>query len=95
MVTSPPYFWLRDYAVEGQLGMEDSVQEYISSITSVMTEVRRVLSQDGVAFFNVVTPTIPAVASPMARTAKIKNDGLDFVLLIKAAAWVLAFKKNR
>ena len=53
VVTSPPYFWLRDYSVAGQLGMEDSVQQYVTSLTSIMTEVRRVLSRNGVAFFNI------------------------------------------
>ena len=53
VVTSPPYFWLRDYGVEGQIGMEDSISEYVLSITEIMCEVKRVLRQDGVAFFNI------------------------------------------
>lgn len=53
VVTSPPYFWLRDYGVPGQIGMEESVQEYVDNITTIMEEVRRVLRDDGVAFFNV------------------------------------------
>lgn len=53
VVTSPPYFWLRDYGVEGQLGMEESVEEYVASLTEIMNEVRRILRSDGVAFFNI------------------------------------------
>lgn len=53
VVTSPPYFWLRDYGVEGQIGLEERVDEYIDAITDIMNEVRRVLRSDGVAFFNV------------------------------------------
>ena len=53
VVTSPPYFWLRDYGVDGQIGMEDSVDEYVRVITIIMNEVRRVLREDGVVFFNV------------------------------------------
>ena len=53
VVTSPPYFWLRDYGVDGQIGMEESVQAYVDKITLTMDEVRRVLRDDGVAFFNV------------------------------------------
>ena len=52
-VTSPPYFWLRDYGVEGQIGLERSVDEYVSNICSVMAEVKRVLRRDGVLFLNV------------------------------------------
>ena len=53
VVTSPPYFWLRNYGVDGQIGMEDSIDEYISTLTEIMMEVRRVLRADGVAFFNI------------------------------------------
>ncbi len=53
VVTSPPYFWLRDYGVEGQLGMEESIEEYVVSLTEIMSEVRRVLCSDGVVFFNI------------------------------------------
>ena len=53
VVTSPPYYWLRDYGVEGQIGMEDSISDYIDTLTEIMNEVRRVLRDDGVAFFNI------------------------------------------
>ena len=53
VVTSPPYFWLRDYGVDGQIGMEDSISDYIDTLTAIMNEVRRVLRDDGVAFFNI------------------------------------------
>lgn len=52
VVTSPPYYWLRDYKVEGQIGLEDSVEGYISAICKVMDEVRRVLRPDGTLFLN-------------------------------------------
>ncbi|MDE0281918.1 MAG: site-specific DNA-methyltransferase [Gammaproteobacteria bacterium] len=53
VVTSPPYFWLRDYGVDGQFGMEESIDEYVTSLTETMSEVKRVLRSDGVAFFNI------------------------------------------
>ena len=53
VVTSPPYYWLRDYGVDGQIGMESSISEYIDALTEIMHEVRRVLRDDGVAFFNI------------------------------------------
>lgn len=52
VITSPPYFWLRDYGVEGQIGLEESVAEYVKSVASVMDEVFRVLKPDGVLFLN-------------------------------------------
>ena len=52
VVTSPPYFWLRDYGVEGQIGIEDTVEGYVDLISNIMDEVYRVLKQDGVLFLN-------------------------------------------
>lgn len=53
VVTSPPYFWLRDYGVaERQLGRESSVQEYVENLTEVMKEVHRILHKKGLLFLN-------------------------------------------
>ena len=46
-VASPPYWLLRDYGVEGQLGLEPSPQEYINRLVGVFDEVYRVLRDDG------------------------------------------------
>ena len=53
VVTSPPYFWQRDYQENGQIGLESSVSEYISAITEVMAEVFRVLKPSGTVFLNI------------------------------------------
>jgi len=52
-VTSPPYYGLRDYGTDGQIGLESAPQEYVSRLTDVFREVRRVLSNDGVLFLNI------------------------------------------
>ena len=52
-VTSPPYWGLRDYGVEGQLGLEKTPQEYIAKMVEVFREVRRVLRSDGTVFLNI------------------------------------------
>lgn len=51
-VTSPPYYGLRDYGVQGQIGLEDTVQEYIEKLVLVFREVRRVLKDDGTLWLN-------------------------------------------
>lgn len=51
-VTSPPYFWLRDYKVDGQIGLEDSVEAYVAAIKEVMQKVRSKLKPEGVLFLN-------------------------------------------
>lgn len=52
VVTSPPYWGLRDYGVAGQLGMETSLQEHINVMVGVFREVRRVLRKDGTVWLN-------------------------------------------
>src|SRR5690606_26995112 len=51
-VTSPPYFGLRDYGHEGQIGLERSVDEYVDALVSVFRSVRRVLADDGTLWLN-------------------------------------------
>ena len=51
-ITSPPYWGLRDYGVEGQLGLESTPEEYVSKMTAVFSEVRRVLKDDGTLWLN-------------------------------------------
>lgn len=52
-VTSPPYYGLRDYGVEGQLGLEESPQEYIEKMVKIFREVRRTLRPDGTLWLNI------------------------------------------
>ena len=52
-VTSPPYFGLRDYGVDGQLGVESSPAEYVEAMRAVFVEVRRVLADDGTLWLNI------------------------------------------
>jgi DNA modification methylase len=52
-LTSPPYFWVRDYGYEDQLGHEESVDAYIGALMSVFDEVKRTLHPEGVFFLNI------------------------------------------
>lgn len=52
-VTSPPYYALRDYGMEGQIGRETSPKEYVLRLTEVFSEVRRVLRSDGTLWLNI------------------------------------------
>src|ERR1022692_3655605 len=51
-VTSPPYWGLRDYQVEGQLGLEKTPEQYVAKMVEVFREVRRVLRKDGTLWLN-------------------------------------------
>lgn len=52
VVTSPPYWGLRDYGVEGQIGLETTPEEYVLKLIEVFREVRRVLRSDGTVWVN-------------------------------------------
>jgi DNA modification methylase len=51
-VTSPPYWGLRDYGVEGQIGMESCIADHIRALVEVFREARRVLRKDGTLWVN-------------------------------------------
>lgn len=53
IVTSPPYWNLRDYYIEGQIGRERDPEEYINKLTEISKELLRVLKKDGVYFLNI------------------------------------------
>lgn len=53
IVTSPPYFGLRDYGESGQIGAEPSVGEYVTRMVELFREMRRVLSDDGTLWLNI------------------------------------------
>jgi len=52
-VTSPPYFGLRDYGMEGQAGLEETPELYISKMTELFNEIWRVLKDDGTVWLNI------------------------------------------
>jgi len=52
-VTSPPYFGLRDYGVDGQMGLEPTPDEFVAGMVEVFREVRRVLRDDGTLWLNI------------------------------------------
>ena len=52
-VTSPPYYALRDYGVDGQIGREETPALYVERLTSIFREVRRVLTPDGTLWLNI------------------------------------------
>lgn len=70
VVTSPPYFWLRDYDVDGQIGLENSVAEYVAAISGVMDQVRRVLHKRGLLFLNLGDTYYSGKGRPQGKDKK-------------------------
>lgn len=52
VVTSPPYWGLRDYQVHGQIGLESTPEAYVEQMVAVFRDVRRVLRTDGTCWLN-------------------------------------------
>ncbi len=53
VVTSPPYWGLRDYNIEGQIGLEPTLPQFINRLVAVFNEVKRVLKDDGLLWLNI------------------------------------------
>ena len=70
VVTSPPYYWQRDYGVAGQLGKEKRIEEYVTSLAEIMDEVRRVLAPDGLLFLNLGDTYYSAKGQPKGPDRK-------------------------
>src|SRR3990167_7565059 len=52
VVTSPPYFGLRDYGMEDQIGLEETPEAYVQKLVEVFSEVKRVLKKEGTVWLN-------------------------------------------
>lgn len=70
IVTSPPYFGLRDYGVDGQIGVETSPAEFVSTLVAVFREARRVLADDGTLWLNLGDSYSSGARTSYADTGK-------------------------
>ena len=76
IVTSPPYWQLRDYGVAGQLGLENTVEEYIEKLIDIFNECWRVLKDTGTVFIN-MGDTYSNVNSKFISGSNNKNYYID------------------
>lgn len=53
VITSPPYWGVRDYQVDGQIGAEPNLEDYIKDLVKVFSEIRRILKSDGTFWLNI------------------------------------------
>ena len=81
VITSPPYWGLRDYGQKGQLGLESTPDEYVANMVDVFTEVHRVLANDGTLWLNI------GDSYSSIRDTKIGLKNKDLV----GIPWMLAF----
>lgn len=69
-VTSPAYFWQRDYECDGQIGHEPSIDAYVEALVAPFEELRRVLKPGGVFFLNIGDVYYNAKGRPHGRDKK-------------------------
>jgi len=74
VVTSPPYWGLRDYGQDGQLGLEQEPEEYISNMVDVFREVKRVLADDGTFWLNIGDSYSGSGKGPAGNLGKTNNE---------------------
>lgn len=81
-ITSPPYWGLRDYGVDGQIGLENSIDEYINEMVMLFREVRRVLKPEGTLWLNLGDSYVGtggnrknAVSNELFQTQQSHNPG--------------------
>ena len=72
-VTSPPYYGLRDYGEQGQIGIEQTPEEYIARLLEVFDEVYRVLKSDGTLWLNIGDSYAGSGKGPMSL--QVMGDG--------------------
>ena len=80
VMTSPPYWALRDYGVEGQLGLESTFQEYITRLCDIFDEVKRVLKKEGTCWVN-MGDTYSGMK--VGNTENIKNPNVETKSFVK------------
>ncbi len=78
VVTSPPYWGLRDYGIEGQIGAETKVEDYIADLVALFREVRRTLRGDGTLWLNIGDSYTSGGRTWRDTDAKNKGRAMDY-----------------
>jgi len=78
VVTSPPYWGVRDYGVTGQIGAEPVLQDYVNTLVEVFREVRRVLRPDGTLWLNIANTYSSGGRTWRDDDAKNKGRGMSY-----------------
>lgn len=88
VLTSPPYFRLRDYGTPGQLGLEPHVDDWVAALMAVSREIRRVLVPTGTVWLNVGdTYATHARQGAPAKSLVLAPERL--VLALQAEGWIV------
>lgn len=78
VVTSPPYWGLRDYGIEGQIGAEPKIDQYIEDLVKLFSEVRRTLRDDGTLWLNIGDSYTSGGRTWRQADKKLKARGMSY-----------------
>lgn len=78
IITSPPYWGVRDYGVEGQIGAEPNLEDYISTLVSIFSEAQRILKPDGVFWLNIGNTYTSGGRKWRQEDGKNKGRGMSY-----------------
>jgi DNA modification methylase len=84
-VTSPPYYGLRDYGVDNQIGLEDTPEEYINKLVEVFREIKRVLKDDGTLWVNMgdsYAGSNQGAGTKVPTSKQASNKGTNFMTTV-------------
>jgi len=77
-ITSPPYWGLRDYGIEGQIGAEMDVNDYIQNLVDIFKEVKRTLRDDGTLWLNIGDSYTSGGRTWRQKDSKNKGRAMDY-----------------
>ncbi len=84
-ITSPPYYWQRDYKVTGQIGLEKTIDGYVKAVCDVMDGVHRVLSPKGVLFLNLGDTYYSGKGKPQGTDRKHNGRRMNVLRAVDAS----------
>lgn len=90
-ITSPPYFGLRDYGIDGQIGLEKDPEQYIQKLVEVFREVKRVLKDDGTLWVNIGDTYN---GNKVGNTETVKHSVVSDTNNFRKQLWAGAKKKD-
>ena len=88
-VTSPPYYGLRDYRADGQIGLEETQEEYTRRLVEAFREVRRVLKNDGTLWLNIGDSYAGKAAAGEVKRKDLNGIPRLLAFALRADGWYL------
>jgi DNA modification methylase len=93
-ITSPPYYWLRDYGNDKQIGKEETVEGYVEAINNVMSEVQKKLTSDGLLFLNLGDTYYSGKGQPKGNDIKNKKRRFGLRAVDKSGGLGIGLQKK-